>query len=97
MQNARGSGEVAARQRLWASHDLLGRAFGDDMPAEATRPRPQINYIVGMANRIFIVLDDQDRVAKVAQLFEGLNEARVVALVQADGRLVEHVEYAAQA
>ena len=42
------------------------------------------------------MLDDEHRVAQVAQLFERRNQAIVVARVQADGRLVEHVEHAAQ-
>jgi hypothetical protein len=50
-----------------------------------------------VADGVFVVLDDEDGVAQVAQLFEGLDEAVVVALMQADGGLVEDVEHAAQA
>ena len=42
------------------------------------------------------MLDDQDRVAQVAEADEGINEAAVVALVQADGGLVQDVEHAHQ-
>ena len=43
------------------------------------------------------MLDDDDRVAEVAQVLQRLEQAGVVALVQADRRLVEHVEHAGQA
>jgi hypothetical protein len=42
------------------------------------------------------VLDDDHRVADVAQVLERLQQAVVVALVQADRRLVEHVHDAGQ-
>ena len=40
------------------------------------------------------MLDDEDRVAEVAQTLERADELRVVALVQANRRLVEDVEHA---
>ncbi len=43
------------------------------------------------------MLDDDQRVAEVAQALQRGDEAFVVALVQADGRLVEHVQDAHQA
>ncbi|GMA39470.1 hypothetical protein GCM10025883_15150 [Mobilicoccus caccae] len=43
------------------------------------------------------MLDDDECVAEVAQPGEGADEALVVALVQADGRLVEDVEHPDQA
>ena len=50
-----------------------------------------------MTDGLFVVLDDEDCVAEVAKFFESLNEAVVVALMQANGGLVEDVEDAAQA
>ena len=97
LQHAGGSGEIAAGERLGAGHDLLGRAFGDDVAAEPAGAGAEIEHIVGVADGVFIVLDDEDGVAEVAQLFEGLDEAIVVALMKADGGLVEHVEHAAEA
>ena len=43
------------------------------------------------------MLDDDHRVALVAQAAQAVEQPPVVALVQADGRLVEHVEHAGQA
>ena len=43
------------------------------------------------------MLDHDHRVAEVAQLLQGLQQAGVVALVQADGGFVQHVHDAGQA
>jgi len=40
------------------------------------------------------MLDDDDRVAEVAELRESSEQTTVVALVQSDRRLVEDIEYA---
>ena len=75
----------------------FGRAFGDDAAAQPACAGAEIEHIIGVADGVFVVLDDEDRVAEIAQSFERLDEAIVVALVQADGGLVENVENAAQA
>ena len=46
--------------------------------------------------RVFVVLNQDDGVAKVAQALQGLDEPRIVARVQADGRLVEDIQHARQ-
>ena len=97
LQHGGGAGEIAAGERLGAGHDLCRRALGDDVAAQAAGAGAEIENIVGVADGLFVVLDDEDGVAQVAQPFEGLDEAVVVALMQADGGLVENVEHAAQA
>ena len=52
--------------------------------------------MVGAADRVLVVLDDDHRVADVAQVDQRLQQALVVALVQADARLIEHIEHADQ-
>ena len=74
-----------------------GRAFGDDVAAETAGAGAEVEDVVGVADGVFVVLDDEDGVAEVAEVFEGLDEALVVALVEADGGLVEDVEHAAEA
>jgi len=78
-------------------HDLFQRAFGDDLAAVHARARTHVNDVVGGADRVFVVLDHQYAVADVAQVFQGADQAVVVALVQADRRLVQHVHHAGQA
>ena len=81
---------------LSGGHDRLGRALGDDMAAMDAGARPHIDEPVGGADRLLVVLDDDHRVAEVAQPLQGREQALVVALVQADRRLVEHIEHAGQ-
>ena len=50
--------------------------------------------MIGGAHRLLVVLDDDHGVAEVAQLLERGEQPRVVALVQADRRLVEDVQHA---
>ena len=78
-------------------HDLLRRAFGDNEAAEPAGAGAEVEHVVGVADGVFVVLDDEDGVAQVAQPHERFDQAVVVALVQADGGLVEHVENSAQA
>ena len=73
------------------------RALGDDVPAVDAGAGPHVDDIVGGADRVLVVLDDEHGVAEVAQALEGDEEPVVVALVEADRRLVEDVEDARQA
>ena len=44
----------------------------------------EVEDVVGTADGVFVVLDDEDGIAEVAQGDEGVDEALVVALVEAD-------------
>ena len=68
-----------------------------DFAAVLTGAGSYVHNPVGFAHGVFVVLHHNKRVAHIAQLGQGLDEAAVVALVQADRRLVEHVEHADQA
>ena len=57
----------------------------------------EVENAVGGAHDVGIVLDDEDRVSQVAQVVQDLDQPMRVAAVQADGRLVEHIERADQA
>ena len=89
--------EVLAGDRLRVACDLVDRALGDDLAAVLAGAGAHVDDVVGGAHRLLVVLDDDDRVAEVAELLERGEEARVVALVQADRRLVEDVEHADEA
>ncbi len=52
--------------------------------------------MIGGQNGILVVLDDDDRIAKIAKTTQGFEQAGIVALVQADRRLVEHIEHAGE-
>ena len=69
----------------------------DDLAAMDAGAGADIDHIVGLQDRVLVVLDHDHGVAEVAQAPQRLQQALVVALVQADRRLVEHVEHAGQA
>ena len=88
------AGEELPGQGVRVAHDLLGRAAGHDLAAVHARARADVHDVVRLAHGVLIVLDDDDGVADVAQVLEGPQQAVVVALVQADGGLVQDVEHA---
>ena len=61
------------------------------------RAGADVDEVVRRAHRVLIVLDDNERVAKVAQSLERGEQLVVVALVQSDRRLVKDIENAHQA
>ena len=61
------------------------------------RTGTDVDEVVRRAHRVLVVLDDDERVAEVAQTFQGGEQLVVVALVQSDGRLVKDIEDAHQA
>ena len=65
----------------------------DHFTALATCPRTDVHDPVGTAHHVLIVFDDDDRVTQIAQFLEGVDEAFVVALMEADAGLVEDVEH----
>ena len=72
----------------------LRRALGDDVPAVHAGARAHVDQVVGRAHHLLVVLDHEHRVAEVAQPLERADQLAVVALVEADRRLVEDVEHA---
>ena len=56
-----------------------------------------VEHVVGGADRVLVMLDHDHGVAEVAQALQRLEQPRIVALVQADRRLVQHIEHAGQA
>ena len=74
-----------------------GVPCGDDLAAMDAGAGADVDDIVGLADGVLVMLDDDHGVAEVAQVLERFEQARIVALVQADRRLVQHVEHAGQA
>ena len=72
-------------------------AGDDDLAAVLAGARADVDDPVGGPDGVLVVLDDDQRVAEVAQPDQRLDQPAVVALVQADRRLVQDVEHADQA
>ncbi len=89
--------EEAAGHRVGLRRQLGRAAFGDQPAAALAGARADVDDVVGAADRVLVVLDDDQRVALVARaLLQRVEQDLVVARVQADRRLVEHVADALQ-
>ena len=70
--------------------------FGDDFAAAHAGAGAEVDDVVGRPHRVFVVLDHHHRVAHVAQPGQRVEQAVVVARMQADRRFVENVQHADQ-
>ena len=81
----------------WADDlDLRGRPGRRDPAARLARAGPEVDKVVGRLDDLAVVLDQDQRVAQVAEVPQGAEQPAVVARVQPDRRLVEHVDDAGQ-
>ena len=98
-----GTGIAALPLRYWPVSDFLlaltfaGRPGRGDLAAAVARAGAEVDEVVGRLDDLAVVLDQDQRVAQVAEVPQGRQQPGVVARVQADRRLVEHVEHARQA
>ena len=67
------------------------RQRGEALEAILSRPRTQIDNVIGGAHDLRIVFHNQDRVAQIAQLVQDADEPPGIAAVQPDGGLVQHI------
>ena len=86
-----------AGQRIGIGGDFGRRSLGDDLAPVHAGARADIDDVIGGPDRVLVVLDDDHRIAQAPQAPERIEEPRIVALVQADRRLVEHIEHAGEA
>ena len=90
------AGEVVAGDRALDVLDADDRAAVDHLAAAGPGAGAEVDDVVGRADGVLVVLDHDDAVAEVAEPAHGADQPLVVALVQADRRLVEDVEHAGQ-
>ena len=69
----------------------------DDLAAVDAGAGAHVDDMVGVADRVLVMLDHQHGVAEAAQALERFEQAVVVLLVEADRGLVEDVEDAREA
>ena len=89
--------EVLTRRRRLALEHVGDRPLRHDASAVHARARPHLDDVIGGANRVLVVLDDDHGVADVAKPLDRRDHLDVVFRMQPDARLVEHVEHAHQA
>ena len=95
--NALGAAEVLAGGGLRVGLDLLERALRHHLPAVYASAGAHVDDAVGGTHHVFIVLHHDHAVANVAQVLQRGNQPVVVALVQANTGLVQHIHHARQA
>ena len=86
------AGQVGTRHRIGARHDIGRRSRCDHVSAVHARAGAHVDHIVGSTNRILIMLDDNNGIADIAQALKCLNQALVIALMEADRWLVQNVQ-----
>ena len=91
------TGEVLPGHRVRVGQQVGDLAAVDDLAAVLAGARADVDDPVGDPDGVLVVLDHDQGVAELLEPDQRLDQPVVVALVQADGRLVEHVEDADQA
>ena len=89
-------GEILPGEALRVVGKSCEIAARNDDSALHARPRSEIDEVVRSAHRIFVVLDDDHRVADVPQAFESRDQLVVVPRVEADRWLIQNIEDADQ-
>ncbi|PYO49379.1 MAG: hypothetical protein DMD84_18440 [Candidatus Rokuibacteriota bacterium] len=69
----------------------------DQIAARVAGTGPQVHHKIGAANGIFVVLHNQHGVAKIPQMLQRTEQPVIVARVESNRRLVQHIKHAAQA
>src|ERR1017187_4860570 len=89
-------GEIASGERVRHVDDLVVGARADDFSAILPGARTKVENPIGGPHDVGIMLDHQDRISQIAQVVQDFDEPMRIAAVQADGRLVEHIQRAHQ-
>ena len=76
--------------------ELGRRALGHDPAAVTPGPRAEVEQSIGAGDYVPIMFHQQQRVTQIAQSRQRLHQALRVARVEADRRLVEHVQHAGE-
>ena len=91
------AGEVIGGEAVLAGEEVVERALAHHLAAVDAGAGAHVDDMVGVADRLLVMLDHQHGVAEAAQALERLEQAVVVLLVEADRGLVEDVEDAREA
>ncbi len=88
--------QVLSGDRVGMRGNLGRRSLRHDLAAVHARAGAQIDHMIGLADGILVVFDHDHRVAEIAQIDQRVEQALIVALMQADRRLIQNVHDADQ-
>src|SRR5215203_4660416 len=88
--------EVTTRKRPGVRPDILDAAFRYDLTAESSRPRAEIDHMIGGLDGFLVMLNYDDSVTQISETPQGCKQPLVIPLVQSDTRLVQNVEHSYQ-
>ena len=91
------AGEIGAGERILVGHDVGRGSLRHDLAAMHAGAGADVDDIIGGEDGVLVMLDHDHRIAEVAQPPQGFQQPGIVALVQPDRGLVQHVEHAGQA
>ena len=89
--------QIFRRERMRILQHFLERSRRHQFAATHARTGAEVHEVIRLAHRVLVMLDDEHGVPDVAQMPERREQAIVIALMQADARLVEDVKHANQA
>jgi len=89
-RNALAAREIIRRKRPRFAMQRRERTGENQFAATLAGPRPQIEHMIGRANDRLFMLDDEKRVAVVAQIVHHAHEPAHVPRMQSDAGLVHH-------
>src|SRR5688572_25693193 len=78
---------------MTVAEQLARLPLEDNRSAKLARAGAEIDHVVSHPDRLFIVLNDDYGVAEIAQARERRQQLPVVALMQSDRGLVQHIEH----
>ena len=90
-------GKIPACNGRLAAHDFLRRPGRNEFSSVYAGSRSDIDDIVRLAHRIFVVLHDDQGISKIPQSLERRQELVVVPLMQTDTRFIQNLKDAHQA
>ena len=85
--------QILPGQRVGMPHDVRGRPLRHDGPAVHAGAGPHVHDMIRHAHGRGVVLHDQHGIAQIAQPQQGLQQPVIIALVQADTRLVQDIQH----
>ena len=88
------SGEERPDLGLRLCLQISYRPFGNDMSTLSSRFRPHLDHPVGLFQDLGVVVHQNDRVAIGHEVVHHTGQAHDVRRMQADGRLIQHIEHA---